>query len=325
MATSNLAPAQQRKINEALTILEVLNLPRQQRNQRSALTLLALAEVGPTTAWSKASAPLRGIHEMMIYFGGQYGVTYAENTRETIRRQTIHQFVQLGLVLENPDKPTRPTNSPATRYQLEPNALTLLRTFGTHRWSTALASYLATADALRQLHAKERAMTVVPVHLPNGATVALSGGGQNRLIKQIIEEFCARFTPGGVVVYVGDAGQKFKMFDQDYLKALGVEIETHGKMPDVIVHFVDKNWLVLIEAVTSHGPVNIKRHNELRKLFAGSQAGVVYVTAFESRVAMMKYLPEIAWETEVWVAESPSHLIHFNGERFLGPYSPTSA
>lgn len=320
MATSKLEPAQQQKIDEALAILEALNLPRQQRNQRSALTLLALVEVGPTTVWSEASAPLRGIHEMMIYFGGQYGVTYAENTRETIRRQTIHQFVQSGIVLENPDRPTRPTNSPATRYQIEPGALNLVRTFGTRRWSKALASYLATADALRLLHAKERAMTVVPVRLPNGATVELSGGGQNRLIKQIIEEFCARFTPGGVVIYVGDAGQKFKLFEQDYLKALGVEIETHGKMPDVIVHFVDKNWLVLIEAVTSHGPVDIKRHNELRKLFAGSQAGLVYVTAFETRAAMVRYLGDIAWETEVWVSESPSHLIHFNGERFLGPH-----
>jgi hypothetical protein len=38
------------------------------------------------------------------------------------------------------------------------------------------------------------------------------------------------------------------------------------------------------------------------------------------RRAMLKYLNDISWETEVWVADSPTHLIHFNGERFLGPY-----
>jgi hypothetical protein len=95
---------------------------------------------------------------------------------------------------------------------------------------------------------------------------------------------------------------------------LGVKIEEHGKMPDVVVHHVARNWLVLIEAVTSHGPVNPKRRQELKGLFAGSKAGLVFVTTFHDRHKM------ISWETEVWVAESPTHLIHFNGERFLGPY-----
>jgi hypothetical protein len=106
----------------------------------------------------------------------------------------------------------------------------------------------------------------------------------------------------------------------DFLATLGVRINEHGKMPDVIVYMPDKNWLVLIEAVTSHGPISILRHNQLKELFQGSTAGLVFVTAFEARAALMAYLPEIAWETEVWVADAPSHIIHFNGERFLGPY-----
>ena len=91
-------------------------------------------------------------------------------------------------------------------------------------------------------------------------------------------------------------------------------------MPDVVVYFPDKNWLVLIEAVTSHGPVNPKRLTELKTLFAGSEAGMVFVTAFLNRRGLHKYLGDVAWETEVWVADSPDHMIHFNGERFLGPY-----
>ena len=125
---------------------------------------------------------------------------------------------------------------------------------------------------------------------------------------------------GGKVVYVGDAGEKLNDQEVKYFEQLGIQVDRHGKMPDVIVFMEDKNWLVLIEAVTSHGPINIKRHNELRELFKNSSASLVFVTAFETRKAMLKYLQEIDWETEVWVAESPSHLIHFNGERFLGPY-----
>ncbi|BCH63833.1 hypothetical protein RvVAT039_10490 [Agrobacterium vitis] len=94
-------------------------------------------------------------------------------------------------------------------------------------------------------------------------------------------------------------------------------------MPDVIIYYPEKNWLLLIESVTSHGPVDGKRHGELAKLFASATPGLVYVTAFPTRRIMAKYLSEIAWETEVWVAEAPTHLIHFNGVRFLGPYNHT--
>ncbi len=87
-----------------------------------------------------------------------------------------------------------------------------------------------------------------------------------------------------------------------------------------MIHLKTKNWLVLIEAVTSHGPIGLKRHNELKDLFRMARLGLVFVTAFLTRRAMTKYLADIAWETEVWIAETPSHVIHFNGERFLGPY-----
>ena len=163
-------------------------------------------------------------------------------------------------------------------------------------------------------------MAWIPITLPDGQTIALTAGGQNILIKEIVEQFAPRFTPGGYVVYVGDAGEKYLLYDAAYLHGLGVEIDPHGKMPDVVIHHVERNWLILIEAVTSHGPVNILRHNQLKDLFAGSTAGLVFVTTFLDRAAMRAYLPDIAWETEFWVADAAGHLIHFNGERFLGPY-----
>ena len=163
-------------------------------------------------------------------------------------------------------------------------------------------------------------MQRIPDKISEDREILLSPGGQNILIKQVIEEFGSRFTPGGQLVYVGDTDEKFAFFDGHLLRNLGVNIETHGKMPDIIIHYKEQNWLVLIEAVTSHGPVDPKRRDELKKLFNDSSADLVFVTAFLTRRAMVEYLNDISWETEVWVAEAPSHLIHFNGKRFLGPY-----
>ncbi len=309
-----------RKIEEAIEILRVLQVPKAQINQRSALTLLALLDMKPDTQWADASAPMYGITEMMDYFRDHFGVTYAPNTRETVRRQTVHQFMQMGLVIPNPDNPARPVNSPKTRYQIEPGLLKLIKSFGTDEWDRNLTSYLAATQELRRLREKERAMALIPVRLPNGRDVKITAGGQNVLIKKIVEDFCPRFTPGGMVVYLGDAGDKFRVYEREYLEQLGIIVDEHSKMPDIVVYLQDKNWLVLIEAVTSHGPIDIKRHNELRELFRGSKSPLVFVTAFPTRKVMMRYLREIAWETEVWIAEAPSHLVHFNGERFLGPY-----
>jgi len=310
-----------KRIKKTVEILHELDLPRAQQNKRSALTLLALLDMKVDTPWSDASSPLRGITEMMDYFRDHFGVKYAPNTRETVRRQTVHQFVQAGLILANPDNPSRPVNSPDTRYQIEGSALNLMRSYGSPSWEANLRSYLKSVASSKKLHEKERAMALIPVKLPNGDELKLTAGGQNELIKPIIEKLCPRYLPGGIVVYIDDAGPKRKEKALEYLKdQLGIKIDIHGKMPDVIVHMPEKGWLILIEAVTSHGPIDIKRHNELKDLFQKPDLGLIFVTAFLDRQTMGRYLSEIAWETEVWVAQTPTHLIHFNGERFLGPY-----
>ena len=127
--------------------------------------------------------------------------------------------------------------------------------------------------------------------------------------------------PDGELVYVGDTGAKWGYFDNELLLSLGVEVGNHGKMPDAIIYDRSRNWIILVEAVTSSGPVDGGRHSELKELFSNSTAGIVYVTAFPDRgEAFKRYLSLIAWETEVWCASDPTHLIHFNGVRYLGPY-----
>ena len=163
-------------------------------------------------------------------------------------------------------------------------------------------------------------MSVASIIADGGVTIQLKTGKHYRLIKVLIEEFIPHFVPASKILYVGDTGKKWGYFDEAGLAALGVKMNIHGKMPDVVIHYPAKNWILLIEAVTSHGPVNAKRREELAQLFAASTAGAVYVTAFPTRADMTRYLTDISWEIEVWIAEAPTHLIHFNGERFLGPW-----
>lgn len=310
----------EQRIREALAILTAIEVPKEQRNERSALTLLGLLGMTPSTAWKDASAPLRGITQLMSFFTEHYQKEYAPNSRETVRRFTMHQFIEAGIATSNPDQPTRPINSPKWCYQVTDSALRLARSFGTSMWRTQVEVFRAEAGSLVERNAARRDMLRVPVVTTDGTTIQLTPGGQNDLIKAIIEEFCPRFAPGGRVVYVGDAGQKWAYFDAELLAGLGVAVDSHGKMPDVVVFQPDKGWLLLIEAVTSHGPVNPKRVRELRALFDGCAAGLVFVTAFEERSAFARYAADVSWETEVWVADAPTHMIHFNGSRFLGPY-----
>lgn len=311
----------QRNIDEAREILIALGLPRAQQNDRSALTLLAMLNMQPGMRWAEAEAPLIGITPIMNWIQQYYQREYAPNTRETIRCQTIHQFVAAGIVLYNPDDPQRAVNSPKTVYQIEPEVLRLLRSYGTLDWQENLGSYLAEWETLAEQYAKAREQQLVSVTTAPGQEITLSPGDHSELIRAIVEEFAPRFAPGSRLIYVGDTGNKWGYFDASVAQELGIDVDSHGKMPDVVLYFAQMNWLLLVEAVTSHGPVDAKRHAELTTLFAHVTVGIVFITAFPDRVTMARYLGEIAWETEVWVAEAPSHMIHFDGKRFLGPYT----
>ena len=306
---------------QARFILERIDMPRGQHNDRSAWTLLALGDLTPARPWIKTAAPITGITPIIEWIAAHYGKRYAPNTRETIRRQSVHQFMAAGLVVYNSDSPGRAVNSPRAGYQLTPEAVTLLRAYGTEGWLAEVQAYLIKRPGLAARYAAERQVSMVPIHVSGGRTIALSPGPHSELIRDIVEKFRPAHIPGAQLIYVGDTGDKIGYFEEATLAALGVTVDKHGKMPDVILHDVQRGWLILVESVTSHGPVDGKRHDELRHLFASCKIGLVFVAAFLTRADMTRYLKDLAWETEVWVSASPTHLIHFNGERFLGPYS----
>lgn len=308
------------KLTEARSILVDLGLPRPQLNDRTALCLLALVDVIPGRKWSESAAPLMGITPIMDWAKKHYGARYAPNTRETFRRQSMHQFVAAGICRYNPDDPDRAVNSPSAVYQIEPTLHSVLKSFGTKHYRSALAKYLGQRETLIEQYAKARRLRQVPVKVNDDQAIKLSPGAHSRLIREIVEEFGSRYAPGGEVIYIGDTGDKFGYFDKALLLTLGVDLDDHGKLPDVIIYLREKNWLLLIESVTSHGPVESKRQIELVNTFENCTAGLVFVSAFPDRKTFLKYIEVIAWESEVWIANSPSHMIHFNGARFLGPY-----
>ena len=162
------------RTEEAVKILEALGLPRSQQNERSALTLLALAKLGPNAAWAKVERPLLRTVDIMEFMRVEYGKDYKPNSRETIRRQTIHQFEQARLVDRNPDEPERPTNSGKNAYRLTEEVAEVLKAFGTRRFDKAVAIFIEQFGTLKAAYERARASHQIPLRLHDGSTVYLS-------------------------------------------------------------------------------------------------------------------------------------------------------
>jgi adenine-specific DNA-methyltransferase len=307
------------KIEQAQEILEALGLPSAQQNEISALTLLTLAQLSEDTAWKNAKSGSLRVHDILGEIKKRYGREYAENSRETIRRKVLHQFEQAGIVIRNIDDPERPTNSGLNNYVLSDVVLDVILSYGTSKWKVKSQDFVNQQGSLIDVYQKAREQTKIPLKVAEGKVYKLSPGRHNKLEVAIIEEFGPRFAPGAKLIYLGDTAKKTLILDEVAFAKLDVSISEHGKFPDIILHDTKKKWLFLIEAVTTHGPVSPKRQLELEKLFEKCRARKVYVTAFLDFVTFKKYSNDIAWETEVWIAEMPSHMIHYNGEKFLGP------
>jgi type II restriction enzyme len=304
------------KINEALKILTDLGVPKGQQNERTSLCLLALVDIKENSEWKEAENPLIGITPIMDFAKQFYQRNYAPNTRETFRRFSMHQLVEAGIALYNPDKMERPVNSPKTVYQISPLARDIIKTFGTYDYDSALEDFHEKIGFLAERYQWQRKMKMIPVNF-SGHDLQLTPGEHSQLIKDIIENFAPRFIPGSILLYVGDTGNKWGYFDKETFKKIDLVLDEHGKMPDCIFYCESRNWLIFVKSVTSHGPIDSKRKIELNRLFDTSLTHI-YVTAFPNRQLFIRFASEIAWETEVWLSDNSSHLIHFNGDKFLG-------
>jgi len=309
------------KISDAIEILKALGLPKAQQNERSGLTLLALLDLKESSKWSASKQRTIRIHDILEFVLTTYGKQYAENTRETIRRQTLHQFEQAGIVERNPDDPQRPTNSPRTVYAIEGDTLEVIEKYGTLAWNAAVNKWVKRRGTLIDRYEKRRKKHLLSVHLPGGSSVDFSPGKHNKLQVQAITEFRVRFCSETSVVYVGDTARKLLHVDKKLLKKLKIPLTEHDKLPDVLLFDQKRSVLFLIEAVTAHGPLCPKRQIELERTLKCCNAKRVYVSAFPDFVEFKKHINNIAWDTEVWISDNPDHMIHFNGPKFFTVYS----
>ena len=309
------------KITEAQEILKGMGLPNPQQNEMSALTLLALCNIKEDDNWANATRSSKKVtKDIMAFVNENYrkDSPYAPNTRETFRRQVLHQFVQAGITNYNPDIPDLPVNSPKAHYALTEEALEVIKSYGTSEWNSKIQQYSIEMTSLRDRYIDERDMYRIPLMI-EGKEFLLSPGAHNEVQAAVISEFAPRFAAGGQLLYVGDTEDKDLYIKKDILNDLKLPVTEHSKLPDIIIFDSKRDWLFLIEAVTSHGPISAKRLIELEDFTKDCPYGIVYVTAFPDNKEFRKHSGDIAWETEVWLADTPDHMIHFNGDRFIGP------
>lgn len=301
------------KMEDAKEILSMLVVPVAQQSGLCCNVLVALAGLKAADDWSTVDNQWIRIHDIIVFLRDNYDIDYAENSRETIRKQALHHFRNAAFIEDN----GKATNSPNYRYRLTGEMVELLTSFGKETWPVNLYTFRANHETLVSQYEKKRSFTKIPVRI-NNKEFSFSTGEHNQLQKAIIEEFAPRFAPQSQCLYVGDTIEKDLVKDETKLRELGFTITLHDKMPDVVLYMADRDWLLFVEAVTSVGPMSPKRIKEIEAMTQGVSSEKIYVTAFLDFKTFKKFSAELAWETEVWIADIPDHMIHFNGDRFLG-------
>lgn len=300
------------KIERIKELLADLGLPKKQQSDICALTILGMGNIGKEDWWPAATNEWLRIHDIIGFANRNYDVDYKENSRETFRKQALHHFRTAAIVEDN----GKATNSPNYRWRLTAEFLQVLRNLDVN--DKPLNAFKSDHERLIDIYASKKEMQKMPVKI-NGKDFTFSPAKHNQLQKAIIEEFAPRFAPNSECLYVGDTIQKDLVKQEERLKELGFSITLHDKMPDVVLYRSDKNWIYFVEAVTSVGPMDPKRIQEITAMTQNVTAGKIFVTAFLDFATYKKFSSELAWETEVWLADMPDHMIHLNGNKFLGP------
>ena len=302
------------KLETIKKLLADVGMPDKQQSDLCALTMLGLANLKEGDSFKKASNNWIRIHDVIQFINDNYGVTYAENSRETFRKQALHHFRNAALIEDN----GKATNSPNYRYRITSEFLNVLKSIGTKKAKLALQNFLSVHEKLVDTYASKKTMPMMPVKI-NNVDYVLSPGSHNELQKAILEEFAPRFAPNSEYLYVGDTTNKDLVKNVNKLSELGFEITLHDKMPDVVLYRADNNWLYFIEAVDSVGPMSPERVIDIQRMTKNVNCGKIFVTAFLDFKKYKHFSEQLAWETEVWIAEMPDHMIHLNGDKFLGP------
>jgi type II restriction enzyme len=316
------------KVAEALEILSALGIPMngltQRRKEKMAKAFMAVADVKPSTPWS-AAKDNHAQHQLqsrqiITFLNTYWEETISPGSYDDIRRKDLALPVAGHIVLKSAKNPDANTNDGTRGFAIDPAAGAVIRTFGTRRWPAALKAFNLNRPTLAAQLKRDRDLARIPVQLNGQTRLDFSPGKHSELQKSIIEVFLPIFGFGAQVLYVGDTAKKDLFLDAAGLKKLYFFELAHDALPDVVAYCQDRNWLYLIEAVTTANPITELRRKALLQAASTCSADIILVTAFPDRSIYRKFAHAIAWETEVWIADAPEHMIHFNGDKFLGPY-----
>lgn len=311
------------KLKKIKKMLADVGMPSNQQTDLCALTILAMGNLTEVSSFASAKNNWIRIHDIIEFINANYSVKYAENSRETFRKQAIHHFRTAALIEDN----GKATNSPNYKYRLTDEFLKVIQEANSttldNSENKALNSFLRHHERLIETYASKKVMRKMPVRI-NERDYTFSPGSHNQLQKAILEEFAPRFAPNSECLYVGDTTHKDMVKNEEKLQNLGFAITLHDKMPDIVLYREDKNWLYFIEAVDSVGPMSPERVKDITQMTEGVESGKIFVTAFLDFPKFKKFSEQLAWETEVWIADMPEHMIHLNGDKFMGPRNMTN-
>lgn len=257
--------------------------------------------------------------DIIVFENEHLGENISSGSYDDIRRQDLKLLVEAGIVVNSSSTEEQATNNPSRGYGLSKSFANLLHSFSSPQWNIFLNGFIKETKSLKEELEKRRDLQKVLVTLPNGKEIDLSYGEHNDLQKAIIEVFLPLFGFGAEVLYVGDTKDKFLHLEEAELKRIKFFTLAHEELPDVIAYSQEKNLLYLIEAYHSTGEWNEIRVRKVKRKLqeSGCTANAVFFTAFENKNTFRQKAKDIAWETEVWIADSPEHLVHFNGYKFL--------
>jgi len=313
-------------IFKTLDILIAVGIPlddlTDRRKERMALALLAVGNI--KTSYSEVLSTQDNhflkTRDIIEYENANFSEKISSGSYDDIRRKDLIRLVAAGFVQNSSSIEAKATNNPTRGYGLNPLFADLLKKYNTQFWNEELAKFLSKNRSLKEEMEHKRNLQKIPVLLPSGENIELSYGEHNILQKEIIETFLAKFGFKSQVLYVGDTSDKFLYKDENMLSTLNCFELKHDELPDVIAYSKEKNLLFLCEAVHSAGPMSELRVRKLKEQLKNCTAETVFVTAFMTKKDFRKWTLDIAWETEVWIAEIPEHMIHFNGYKFLEIY-----
>jgi hypothetical protein len=312
---------------EALDILGSLGVPLEgltaRRKEKMAKAFISVAGLRPQQNWTeiKYSDPDHQLRsrDIIRWMNDNLDETISMGSYDDIRRKDLIFAVEVGVVLKAAGNEDAATNDGTRGYAINPQFVELLKTYGTNEWSENLNKFMVGKALLVDILQQKRELSMLPVNI-DGIQIVFSPGEHNKIQKAIIENFLPFFGYGANVLYVGDTSDKYLYRKVDLLNELNIFEISHDKLPDVLAYSRQKNWLYVIEAVHSANPIDPMRKRTLEQLLSKCSAELIFVTAFLDRNSFRKFVVDIAWETEVWIADNPDHLIHFNGDKFLGPY-----